>query len=230
MLPVLLTRAALAAPHTLPAPPCAPLPDPLISTVFNLRGHVYRLVGHCGAVPILRTTTTDSTFRDRDAFGGSVILVTETSADPTAAEGEWPAPPGNLYLSVVVPGPLASARKRLSDALETWRRQHAPEVVWTEAWDGFYGAHRGPDGRFVSGLVLDQRPEGVALGLDLHLGATPSAYAALGKEAEHVTLETLTGRSLPARQALWAVLDLLVASAPTPPADLTPDAMPPTTH
>lgn len=215
MLSVLLVHAAVASPPPLPSSPCTPSPDTGAQAEQRLRDHTYRIIGHCGSVPVLRTASTDSTFRDREVAEGPVILVTETSVDPTAADDGWPAPPGNLYLSVVLPGPRSAARERLSQALDTWRRDAAPQVAWTEAWDGLYGAHRGPDGRFVSGLLLEERPEGVAVGLDLHLGATQAAYEALGASAEHVSFRELVGRDFAVEPALWTVLNLLVPEAPS---------------
>ena len=197
--------------------PCTPVP-PEPGRSRMIRGHAYVHIGDCGGVPVLRTDTTDSTFRDRDHLGEPVVLVTGRSVDPTAQDGDWPAPPGNLYLSVVLDSPMEPARARVSAALEAWRRRHAPRVPWTEAWDGAYGAHRAEDGRYLSGVVLEARPEGTAVGLDLHVGATPAAYERLGKGDEHVTLDALTGRSRDLDATLWQVLELLLSPSPAPPA------------
>lgn len=217
MLLLALAAATALATPPLATPPCTPLATPSPRT-RSLRGHPYTRIGDCGGVPVLHTPTTDSTFRDRDHANEPLILVTATSVDPTSAGDDWPAPPGNLYLSVVVPGPATAARARLSAALEAWRARHTPELAWTEGWDGLYGAHRAADGRFVTGLVLQERLEGVAIGLDLHLGASQAAYAALDNAHQHVSLAELTGREFPIAPALWELLSALVrAPAPPPP-------------
>lgn len=174
-----------------------------------MRSHAYRRVGACGSVPVWRTASTDSTFLDRAVAPEPVILVTAESVDPTSADG-WPAPVGNLYLSVVVPLAVEPARAHLEGALEGWRAARAPEWTWTVGWDGPYGAHRGPGGRLVTGLALERQPGGgTALGLDVHLSAVEADYAALGAAGEHGTLAGARGVPVPVDPELWDLLNRL---------------------
>lgn len=174
--------------------------------VLRLRGHRYRRIGQCRGVPVYRTTSTDSTFADRTAAPGPVVLVTRESVAPNSDDGEWPAPRGNLYLSLVVDLQTEAAQAALTKALDAELRHHAPDLAARSGWDGHYGAHRASDGRFLTGLLSDSRPEGTALGLDLHVHARASAYARLGAEADHVSLAAL-GYAPPCLDAvLWSVL------------------------
>lgn len=206
---LLLVGAAWAGAACLPAPAAA--------EVATWRGHAYRRVGACGTVPVWRTARTDSTFRDRAEAAGPVILWADESVDPTA-EADWPAPPGNLYLSVVVPLDEDGARAHVEAALEAFRARHAPGVAWTAGWDGPYGAHRAADGRFVTGLALQAAPGGgTAIGLDLHLHADEAAYAALGAAGRHATLAGLAGSAPSPEAAVWALLERLwMPAAPRP--------------
>jgi hypothetical protein len=174
--------------------------------VLVLRGHRYRRIGRCHGVPVYITRSTDSTFDDRSVAGRPVVLVTRQSVDPASEDGGWPAPRGNLYLSLVVALPPNAARAALTAAVDAELTERAPGLVTTSGWDGDYGAHRGPDGRFLSGLLSGTRPEGTALGLDLHLGATPRDYDRLGAREDHVSLETLGHPGDPLRATLWSML------------------------
>lgn len=192
--------AALAAPST-----CAPGPGPG-ERVLVLRGHRYRRIGQCHGVPVYRTRSTDSTFEDRAVAPGPVVLVTGRSVDPASAGEGWPAPPGNVYLSLVVALPPDEARAALTAAVDETLARHTPGMETRSGWDGDYGAHRGPDGRFLSGLLSGTRPEGTALGLDIHLAAPARAYARLGAEEDHVSLRTLGHDPPPVDEVVWAVL------------------------
>lgn len=185
-------------------PDAAAAPDTL-----RLRGHTYTRIGSCDRVPVYRTPSTDSTFLDRIEADRAVILVTAESVDPTTTEAAWPAPTGNLYFSLTVSGDVDAARGLISAVIADWMAAHVPELTVTEGWDGGYGAHRGPDGRFVSGLALESTSALTAIGVDLHLAATPAQYAALAAEQEHVSLGTLTGRSLSVDEALWWLLSAI---------------------
>lgn len=200
MLLHLFIAAGWAAP-----PDCGPGPADA-PRVLRLRGHRYRRIGQCGGVPVYQTRSTDSTFDDRTAAPRPVVLVTRQSVDPASAGGGWPAPRGNLYLSLVVALPPAEARAALTRAVDAELAERAPGVRPTAAWDGDYGAHRGPDGRFLTGLLSGATPRGTALGLDLHLGATERAYAALGAADRHVSLATLGAGEADLDAALWSVL------------------------
>lgn len=177
--------------------------------VLVLRGHRYRRIGRCHGVPVYLTRSTDSTFDDRAAAHGPVVLVTRRSIAPASEGGGWPAPRGNLYLSLVVSLPPDEARAALTSAVDDELRKQAPGLAATSAWDGDYGAHRAPDGRFISGLLSGTRVAGTALGLDLHIGATPRAYRRLGADGDHVSLATLGFPVAPSRAALWSMLGRL---------------------
>ena len=198
-------------------PPCAPDPASAAPVTVTLRGHAYRRIGACGDVPVLRVASTDSTFRDRSEAAGPVILVTDQSVDPTSADG-WPAPAGNLYLSVVVPLDVEPARAHLVRGLEAWRSARAPEWTWTVGWDGPYGAHRDASGRLVTGLALEPRPGGAtALGVDVHLSASQADYGSLGAAGGHATLAEARGAPVPVEPELWDLLGRLwVAPEPAP--------------
>ncbi|MCB9793808.1 MAG: hypothetical protein H6741_13905 [Alphaproteobacteria bacterium] len=175
---------------------------------LRLRGHDYALVGVCLGTPVLRTDSTDSTSHDRAEAPHAVILVTGESVDPESEEGGWPGPLGNLYLSTPYPGPPEAARGAVSEAVEAWA---APlGLSLNEGWDGPYGAHREPEGRFMTGLVVEPLGQRSWIGLDLHLNATPEAYAALGAEAMHVSAATLTGQPQDLEAALWTSLRALL--------------------
>ena len=206
--PVLLALAVVA-----PSPPCGPAPS---SVVRELRGHLYRQIGSCQGIPVFRTDRTDSSFRDREAAGEPLVLVAAESVDPTAETGGWPAPVGNLYLSAPLAMGPAAARARLSSVLAAWWVAALPEVELTEGWEGDYGAHRGPDGRLLSGLVVTRLPTGAAIGLDLHLNATESAYVALGHPGAHATLAALTGQPVNLDETLWALLPRLLDGGLSP--------------
>ena len=178
-----------------------------------LRDHTYTLIGTCGYLPVYQTAMTDSTFLDRGAADRPVILVTQESRDPTTAEDSWPAPTGNLYFSYPYPGDAGEARAAISVAIADWQATFAPDLVMTEGWEGHYGAHRGADGRFLTGLALELRQARAAIGVDLHLNATPMQYAALAAEADHVSIATLTGQTQDVDAALWWVLSSLRAQA-----------------
>jgi hypothetical protein len=191
---------------------CAAVAPSQAPQALTLRGHDYTLIGACGLLPVYQTARTDSTFLDRDAAeSAAIILVTTESVEPTTAEDSWPAPPGNLYFSYPFPGSPEQARESVSAVLEAWWAEVAPGVAITGGWDGDYGAHRAPDGRFVTGLALWSRSARghIPVGVDVHLGATPAQYAALGAEAGHVSLATLTGQSVDVDAALWAILTRL---------------------
>ncbi|MEC7947216.1 MAG: hypothetical protein VX265_06575 [Myxococcota bacterium] len=174
--------------------------------VLRLRGHRYRRIGQCRGVPVYRTSSTDSTFADRAAAPGPVILVTRESVSPDSDGGDWPAPRGNLYLSLVVGLERDDAQAALAQAVRAELHHHAPDLATQSSWDGRYGAHRASDGRFVAGLLSESRPEGTSLGLDLHVHARASAYARFGAEADHVSLAAL-GYAPPCIDAvLWSLL------------------------
>ena len=196
--------AASAAADCGPGVRAADTPQTLL-----LRGHTYTRIGACDRVPVYRTPSTDSTFLDRAEADRVVILVTAESVDPTTTETAWPAPTGNLYFSLTVVGDADAARSLISAVLAEWLAAHVPEVTVTEGWEGEYGAHRGPDGRFVSGLALETARATTAIGVDLHIAATPAQYAALSAEREHVSLAALTGRSLSVDDALWWILSAI---------------------
>lgn len=199
--------SALAA--LLPPLRCGPtLPE--APARLSLRDHDYALIGQCGGLPVYRTPSTDSTFLDRAEAGLELILVTEESADPSTAQDSWPAPMGNLYFSVPCEGDAERARASISAAVAEWSETQVPELELAEGWSGLYGAHRATDGRFVSGLVVDTEQSACAIGVDLHLGASPEQYAALGAEAEHVSFATLTGRAYDVDEALWPILRSLI--------------------
>jgi hypothetical protein len=195
--------AALAAPAD-----CGPGDGPGPARLV-LRGHRYRRIGQCHGVPVYRTRSTDSTFADREAAPGPVVLVTDRSVDPASAGDDWPAPRGNVYLSLVVALPPEEARAALTTALDRALAEHAPGLEATAGWDGDYGAHRGPDGRFLTGLLSGARPEGTALGLDLHLHARPRAYNRLGAAEDHVSLRSLGHAPPPVEDTMWALLRTL---------------------
>ena len=215
-MPVMLIASLLAASA---AADCGPEPAASPETLI-LRGHTYTRIGACDRVPVYRTPSTDSTFLDRAETDRTVILVTAESVDPTTAEDAWPAPDGNLYFSLTVAGDLDAARGLISAVLADWMAAHVPEITVTEGWEGGYGAHREPGGRFVSGLALEPAAALTAIGVDLHIAATPAQYAALSAEQEHVSLATLTGRSLSVDEALWWILSAIEqrvdASSPRP--------------
>lgn len=192
--------AALAA-----SPRCAPGKADA-PRILVLRGHRYRRIGECHGVPVYRTRSTDSTFDDRAVAPGPVVLVTRRSVDPASAGGGWPAPRGNLYLSLVVALPPVEARAALTSAVDAELRAIAPGLATTAGWDGDYGAHRAPDGRFLSGLLSGSRRAGTALGLDLHLRASARAYARLAADDAHVSISALGHRTPPLDAVLWSML------------------------
>jgi len=157
----------------------------------HLRGHRYRRIGTWQGMPVWQTPQTDSTFRDRQALEGAAVLVTAETTRPNTSEGSWPAPPGNLYLS------LPATPAALSAAVSDWVQPRIPALALALRWEDGFGAHRLPDGRFLSGMV-----EGAGVvGLDLHLNADYT-----GHEAEHAALAGLLGRPVPIDEALWGVL------------------------
>jgi len=208
MLGFLLIGAALAGPDD-----CAPGPGPGPRTLV-LRGHEYRRIGACHGVPVYRTRSTDSTFADREDAPFPVVLVTRESVDPDSAGGAWPAPPGNIYLSLVVSLPAEAARTALTASVDGILSALAPELVSTASWDGDYGAHRGPDGRFLSGLLSESTPQGTALGVDLHLRAPPRAYRRLDAEADHVSLASLGITTPRVPDVTWQLLRSLPPPSP----------------
>lgn len=202
-LAVILSSSALGA--------CGPTPPVQAPRQLSLRQHDYTLVGGCGSLPVYRTALTDSTFLDRGTTDRRVVLVTDESSDPTTAQESWPAPMGNLYFSYPYPGDLQQARAAVSEVIGSWWQGVAPQLPIAEGWDGAYGAHRVADGRFVTGLALDELAQGTAVGVDIHLGATPEAYGPAA--ARHVSLATLTGHAPDPTQTLWTVLSALEAYA-----------------
>ncbi|MCB9744452.1 MAG: hypothetical protein H6740_17775 [Alphaproteobacteria bacterium] len=188
---------------------CGPIPEGEANHL-SLRGHDYAQIGWCAGRPVFRTTRTDSTSLDRAAAPHpQLILVTLESVDPSSAEGGWPGPEGNLYLSTPFPGPPAQAKRAASAAVQAWA---APlGLPLSEGWDGPYGAHRASDGRFLTGLVVEPLGGAAWIGLDLHLNATSAQYAALGQEAGHVSVATLTGAPQDVDAALWSTLRRLWA-------------------
>ena len=190
---------------------CGPGPGPG-PRILELRGHRYRRIGQCRGVPVYRTRITDSTFADRDAAAGPVILVTRESSSPDSAGDEWPAPRGNVYLSIVLDLPPDEARATLTGAVDHAIGAIAPGLETTSGWDGDYGAHRISDGRFVSGLLSGTHPDGTAVGLDLHLRARPRAYERLEATEGHVSLRGL-GYPTPTVDTLtWTLLRSLEPS------------------
>lgn len=208
MLGFLLIGSALAATGD-----CAPGPGPGPRTLV-LRGHTYRRIGACHGVPVYRTRSTDSTFADRESAAFPVVLVTRESVDPDSSGGDWPAPPGNVYLSVVVALPAQPARDALTESVDGVLAALAPGLATTSSWDGDYGAHRGPDGRFLSGLLSGNTADGTALGVDLHLRATARAYRRLGADSDHVSLTALGIRTPTVSDITWQLLRSLPPPKP----------------
>lgn len=212
MAPILLLLHAVALAD--PSPSCGPTPA---AAVRDLCGHRYVQIGRCNGMPVFRTDRTDSTALDRAASPDALVLVTGESVDPRAAAGDWPAPPGNLYLSAPLAGDRVAARARLSSALAAWWVAALPDLALTESWEGDYGAHRAPDGRLLSGLLVADLPSGAAIGLDLHLNATEADYVARGHPGAHVSLATLRGQAVDVDAALWTLLPLLLDPGADPP-------------
>ncbi len=204
MLPALLLAGISSAAE----PACAPGTPGGSPKHFEVRGHSYDLVGACGTLPVYFTPLTDSTFLDRaEAPMAHAILVTGESRDPTSAADDWPAPAGNLYFSYPFPGTLDQARQAISGVVGDWWAGVAPDLAITEGWDGAYGGHRASDGRFVTGLALEKIRGFAAIGVDLHVGATPEAYGPAA--SEHVSAQTLTGAPQDLEATRWRVLAAL---------------------
>ena len=176
----------------------------------DVRNHRYRRIGHHHDVPIYRTRSTDSTSLDRAELPFPAILMTRTSKDPNSADGQWPAPRGNLYFSTVVPMSSEEAKDLLNESLTPLLQEWLSEKNVSIVWDGAYGAHRAPDGRFVSGMVVQSTPEGTEIGIDVHLRASARAYRRLDAEADHASIRTLTGQAPSPARALQATLDLIL--------------------
>jgi hypothetical protein len=164
-----------------------------------LRGHRYDHIGSWQGLPVYRTTSTDSMLTDRRALSGPAVLTTLETRAPTTSESHWPAPPGNLYLSLPHPGPLQVACAALSSGLGAWLSVAAPGIVLREEWDGGFGAHREPGGRFVTGMVV---AEG-AVGIDVHLHGRYEAGSG------HVALSQLALEVSGIEAACWSVLGAL---------------------
>lgn len=194
---IFLTLAMAAAEAATPLPPRA----------VRVRHHRYRRIGHHHGVPIYRTRSTDSTSLDRAELPFPAILVTRTSRDPNSADGQWPAPRGNLYFSAVVEMSSEEAKALLTQEFTPLLQEWLSETNISIGWDGPYGAHRAPDGRFISGMVVQPTPEGTEIGIDVHLRASERAYRRLGGEADHASIRTLTGQAPAPDEALRATLE-----------------------
>ena len=184
-----------------------------------LREHRYTHLGHCTVGPVYRTQCTDSMSQDRQtAPADAIVLTAHHCTQPSTAEHFWPAPSGNLYLSIPFWGRPTQAREALTDGLEQWWMQCAPDVPRTVRWDGWHGAHRAADNRFLSGLTIFQGPRtGVCfMGIDVHLSASEDQYKALHADHEHTSIATLTGRQLNVDEQLWSVLRCLTPQHESP--------------
>ncbi len=143
-----------------------------------LRGHRYRPIGTWQGLPVLATDSTDSMLQDRAVLTHPAVLSTGQSTAPASADGDWPAPVGNVYLCLPRPG--AAAIGVVGQALENWLTTHAPGVRWTPSWEGNYGVYRTPAGRTLAGVLVGQD----AVGIDVHVrGRYPanSAHQALAE-------------------------------------------------
>ena len=98
--------------------------------------------------------------------------------------------------------------------MSDWIAWAAPAISLSEGWSGPYGGHRALDGRFVTGLVIEPINGTTAIGVDLHLSATPEQYAKLNSDG-HVSLHTLTGTLPDLDATLWRMLSQLSAASAT---------------